>query len=84
MGSTVELTYAMGKGTKCDHMQGFVGGQYQKGFDGKLHNLHPESTTACPQWPILTMCFLPTSNSIAMKEKQPTTGQEENTLLRHR
>ena len=41
MGSTVELAYALEKGTKGDHVHGFVDGQYQKEFKGTLHRLNP-------------------------------------------
>ncbi len=41
VGSTVELTYALEKGTKGDHVHAFVDGQYQKGFEVTLHRLTP-------------------------------------------
>ncbi|MFZ1745935.1 MAG: hypothetical protein WAU17_08450 [Nitrospirales bacterium] len=58
VGSTVELTYALGKGTKGDHVHGFVDRQYQKGFEGTLPRLTPGNITSRSQWPLMTMRFL--------------------------
>lgn len=41
VGSTVELTYTLQKGTKGDHVHAFVDGQYQKGFKGTIQGLTP-------------------------------------------
>ncbi|WNM59916.1 hypothetical protein [Candidatus Nitrospira allomarina] len=41
VGSTVELTYTLQKGTKGDHIHAYVDGQYQKGFKGTLKGLPP-------------------------------------------
>lgn len=64
VGLTVELTYALGKGTKGDHVHGFVDGQYQKGFEGTLPRLTPGKHQIMVTVADHDHALLATSNSI--------------------
>ena len=40
-GDTVEVQYALTKGSKSTHVHAYVDGQYQKGFQGVIKGLTP-------------------------------------------
>lgn len=58
VGSTVELSYDLEKGTKGDHVHAWVDGPYQKRFEGTHHRHTPGNIRSRSKWPIMTMIFL--------------------------